>query len=145
MSSGENPVMETTWEVEIGTRQWIEKAWNKQACVERVRLRKLWTEQGDEKRSQAFVEQTEELLQQVLSDHGMESKVSGSHQKIPDKITGKVFISFPFSTDSSKDRWSIVLPVTYSSGQICGISKINKTLFSTVRANLTVISKCLHI
>lgn len=111
----------------------------------KVRLGKLGTGQGDGKRSQAFVEQTEELLQQILSDHGMESKVSGSHQKIPDKITGKVFISFPFSTDSSKDRWSIVLPVTYSSGQICGISKINKILFSTVRANLAVISKCLNI
>lgn len=82
----------------------------------RVRLGKLGTEQGDGKRSQAFVEQTEELLQQILSDHGMESKVSGSHQKILDKITGKVFISFLFNTDSQKERWSIVLPVTYSSG-----------------------------
>lgn len=59
----------------------------------KVRLGELGIEQGDGKRSQAFVKQREELLQQILSNHGMESKVSGSHQKIPGKITGKVFIS----------------------------------------------------
>jgi len=64
---------------------------------------KLGTEQGNGKRSQALGQHTEELQQQILTEHGMESKVSGSQQKIPDKTSGKVPISLPFSTNSSKD------------------------------------------
>lgn len=83
--------------------------------------------------------------QQISSEHGTESKVSGSHQKIPDKSTGKYPLPFLLPFDSSTHRQSIVLSVTYSRGQICDILKSNKILFSTFTSRLAAISTCLNI